>query len=420
MIDSGALVRLPGFLGVGLDEVDRAGDQGVLEPLGHGGVAPGEVLAAVLRFRRLDRLGELGEPVGGVGPAVQEDVLDPFEQVLGDLFVDLELAGVDDPHVQAGADGVIEERGVHRLADRVVAAVRERHVAHAAGGLAVGQDPLELAHRLDELDRVVVVLLDAGADRQDVDVEDDVFGREAGLLGEQLVGALADGDLVVLGDGLPLFVERHHDHRGAVAADQPGLAEELFLAPLQADRVDDRLALHALEPRLDDAPLGAVDHDRDLGDARVGRDQVQEPGHRLLAVDQALVHVDVEDVGAPLDLVARHGQRGLEVAALDQAGKPLRAGDVGPLADHDEVGLGADRPAAPCRCSWTSGAAREPAAAARPRRPRRSPRSIPGVVPQQPPTMLSQPLRANSPRTAAVWSLSPRKPPKPSGMPALG
>ena len=199
MIDSGRSYGLPGFLGVGLDEVDGAGDQGVLEPLGHRSLAPGQVLASVLLLRRLDRLGELGEPVGGVGPAVQEHVLDPFEQVLGDLFVDLELAGVDDPHVEAGADGVVQERGVHRLADHVVAAVRERHVAHAAGGLAVGQDPLQLAHRLDELDRVVVVLLDAGADGQDVDVEDDVLGREAGLLGEQLVGALADRDLVVAG-----------------------------------------------------------------------------------------------------------------------------------------------------------------------------------------------------------------------------
>ena len=54
---------------------------------------------------------------------------------------------------------------------------------------------------------------------------------------------------------------------------------------------------------------------------RIGRDQVEEPGHRLLAVDQALVHVDVEDVGARLDLVAGDGQRGLEVAALDQPGE---------------------------------------------------------------------------------------------------
>jgi hypothetical protein len=35
------------------------------------------------------------------------------------------------------------------------------------------------AHRLDEVDGVVVVLLDAGGDGEDVRVEDDVFGREA-------------------------------------------------------------------------------------------------------------------------------------------------------------------------------------------------------------------------------------------------
>ena len=147
-------------------------------------------------------------------------------------------------------------------------------------------------------------------------------GRKADFLGEQLVGALADGDLVVGGDGLALLVEGHDDDRRPVAPDQPGLLQEFLLALLQADRVDDRLALDALEPGLDDRPLGAVDHDRDVRDVRVGGDQVEEPGHRLLAVDQAFVHVDVEDVGAALDLLAGHRQGGLVIAALDQAGEP--------------------------------------------------------------------------------------------------
>ena len=54
------------------------------------------------------------------------------------------------------------------------------------------------------------------------------------------------------GDGLALLVEGHHDDGGAVAADEPGLLEELLLALLEADRVDDRLALDALQPGLDD------------------------------------------------------------------------------------------------------------------------------------------------------------------------
>ena len=66
------------------------------------------------------------------GRRFEEDVLDPLEEVLRDLLVDRELAGVDDPHVEAGADGVVEEGRVHRLADGVVAAERERDVRDAA------------------------------------------------------------------------------------------------------------------------------------------------------------------------------------------------------------------------------------------------------------------------------------------------
>ena len=52
--------------------------------------------------------------------------------------------------------------------------------------------------RLDEVDAVIVVLLDAGGDGEDVRVEDDVLGRKAGLLGQQLVGARADLDLALV------------------------------------------------------------------------------------------------------------------------------------------------------------------------------------------------------------------------------
>jgi hypothetical protein len=45
--------------------------------------------------------------------------------------------------------------------------------------LAPGQVLLDPARGLDEVDRVVVVLLDAGGDGEDVGVEDDVLGGKA-------------------------------------------------------------------------------------------------------------------------------------------------------------------------------------------------------------------------------------------------
>ena len=139
-------------------------------------------------------------------------------------------------------------------------------------------------------------------------------GSKPGPLRQQVVGALADRDLALDGLGLALLVKGHHDDGGAVAADLARHLEERLLALLEADRVDDRLALHALQPGLDHAPLGRVDHDRHARDVGLGRDQPQEGRHRLLAVEQAVVHVDVDDLGAVLDLLARDAQRRLVVA----------------------------------------------------------------------------------------------------------
>ena len=88
-----------------------------------------------------ERLGELDEPIGRVGAAVEQHVLDALEQVGGNLLVDLQLAGVDDAHVEASADGVIEEGRVHRLAHHLElrAAEGERDIADAAGRFRLGE-----------------------------------------------------------------------------------------------------------------------------------------------------------------------------------------------------------------------------------------------------------------------------------------
>ena len=200
----------------------------------------------------------------------------------------------------------------------------------------------DLGGGLDEGDGVIVVLLDPGRNGEHVRIKDDVFGREADLPGQQGVGTRADLDLALHGVGLAFLVEGHHHDRGAVAAHQPRLAQELFLALLHRDGIDDALALQAFQSGLDHAPLGAVDHHRDPGDVRLGGNQVQVGHHRLLGVQQTFVHVDVQHLGAVLDLLTRDHYRLVVAVVLDQLLELRAAGDVGALADVDEVGLRCD------------------------------------------------------------------------------
>ena len=90
-------------------------------------------IGLLLGVAGVEPVGDLEQPLGGVGAPVEDDVLDPLAQLGVDLVVDDQRAGVDDAHVHAGLDGVVEEHGVDRLAHRVVAAERERDVGDAAG-----------------------------------------------------------------------------------------------------------------------------------------------------------------------------------------------------------------------------------------------------------------------------------------------
>ena len=230
---------------------------------------------------------------------------------------------------------------MHGLAHHVVAPEGERQVADAAADPRAGAGRLDLPRGLDEGDGVVVVLLEAGGHGQDVGVEDDVGRLDAGPGCQQVVGPLADGDLALDRVGLSSLVEGHHHHGSAVAAHCSGPLEELGLTLLQADRINDGLALYALEARLDDRPLRAVDHHRDTGNFGLGGDVVEEPGHAGGRVEHALVHVDVEDVGAAAHLIQGHLGRAGPVARRHQPCELARTGDVGALADHLEAGLGA-------------------------------------------------------------------------------
>ena len=94
--------------------------------------------------------------------------------------------------------------------------------------------------------------------------------------------------------------------------------------------------MQAFQPGLDHREFRRVDHHRHAGDVGLGGDQVEEGHHGGFRVEQAFVHVDVDDLRAVLHLLARDRQRACIVAGGDQLAELGRAGDVGALADIDE------------------------------------------------------------------------------------
>ena len=327
----------PRLLGVLLDIVGDAVDQRVSQALLDRLLAPGKVGLLLLPAAALVAFGRLEQAVGRVCAPIEDHVLDQVAQLGLDIVIKRKLPGIDDAHVHARLDRVVQEHRVHRFTHALVAAEGERQVRHAAGHMHVRQLRLDAAGRLDEGAGVVVVLLDAGGDGEDIRVEDDVLGWKVHLLGEKLVGALADRELALGRLGLTRLVERHDDNGGAVAQHLASVLQERPLAFLHADGVHHRLALHAFQARLDDRPFRRVDHDRHARDVRLGGDEVEEGRHGLLGIEHALVHVDVEHVGAVLDLLARDLERRGVIIGLDQLAEARGPGDVGPLAHHDEI-----------------------------------------------------------------------------------
>ncbi|CAD0340739.1 hypothetical protein CFBP8129_27570 [Xanthomonas hortorum pv. gardneri] len=335
----GLLARL---FGIGFHERIDAMHQRMRQTCAHRLLAPGQVFDLGGALAAFVALCNFQQAFGAVLAAVEDHILHTLAQLRVQLVVDRHAAGVDDAHVHAGLDRMEQEHRMDRLAHHFVAAERKRHIGNAAGNMAMRQRALDLPGGFDEVHRVVVVLLDTGGHGKDIRVEDDVFRRKSHLLGQHLVGARADLDLARTGVGLAHFIEGHHHCGGAIAQHLARLFDELCFAFLERDRIDHALALQALQAGFDHAPLGRIHHHWNTRDIWLGHDQVEKARHRFFGIDQALVHVDVEDLRAAGNLLACDFYRFFVALFLDQLAELRAAGDVGALADVDEQQIRGD------------------------------------------------------------------------------
>ena len=127
------------LLGVGLDEIGDAVHQRMREPPLDRPFAPGEIGLLLLDALPAVTLGEREQRSDASGRRLSTTSSQASRSSGSRSSYTAICAGIDDAHVHAGLDGVIEEHRVHRLAHRLVAAEREREVRHAAGDVHVRQ-----------------------------------------------------------------------------------------------------------------------------------------------------------------------------------------------------------------------------------------------------------------------------------------
>ena len=218
-------------------------------------------------------------------------------------------------------------------------------------------------------------------------------GGKPTSLRQQVVAALADLDLALEGVGLALLVEGHHDHRRAVAAHELARWRRNSSSPSFSE-IELTIALPCthFRPGLDHLHFERVDHHRHARDVRLGGDQVQERHHRRLRVEHRLVHVDVDDLRAVLHLLARDSTAPRRSRRRGSARERVRAGDVGALADVDEQRVVADVERLEAGEAQLVLDLRGTLRGGKPRTASAIAVMCAGVVPQQPPTMLTKPF----------------------------
>ncbi len=132
MTCSGRSTVKPRGFSVGLDIFSDAVHQRVAKPLVDRPFAPSQILFLGLLLLAAEFLRQLKQTLGCAGIAVEDHILAGLAQLGVDVVIDDHLPSIDDTHIHAGLDGVIQEHRMHRLAHGLVAAERERKIGDAA------------------------------------------------------------------------------------------------------------------------------------------------------------------------------------------------------------------------------------------------------------------------------------------------
>ena len=120
------------------------------------------------------------------------------------------------------------------------------------------------------------------------------------------------------------------------------MREECFFSFFQADGVDDGFPLQTFQAGGDNLPFGRVYHYRNPINIGLEDDEIQEVYHLFAGIEHSIVHVDVDDLCAGLDLFAGDVESFGVVLFVNEPQEFARACHIAAFAYVDEIVFGAD------------------------------------------------------------------------------
>ena len=99
-------------------------------------------------------LGHSYKTLGGILTTAEDNILQGLQQLRRDIAIHHLRSRVYNGHIHTGTYGVIEEYGVHSLAQVVISTQRERQITHAATDTRLRQILMNPLRSTNEIQRI--------------------------------------------------------------------------------------------------------------------------------------------------------------------------------------------------------------------------------------------------------------------------
>ncbi len=245
-----------------------------------------------------------------VGTAVENQVFGQFALFGGDFGVGFDVGGVDNRHIQPGADAVVEHDRVQGRTG--VGGQAKGQVRDAQRGENARQGFLNQPDAFDGFDGRVGKFWVAGGESEGQVVEDERGGGQAMFVHGDIIDALGHFQFALAGFCHAAFVNGQDDDRGVVFFGEFENFVGFFAPGFKMGRVDETAPRRGLEGDFQHVQFGGVNHQRQVN---AGRNQFADDLAHEIRLVAALGdgHGNIQPVRAVIHLVAGDCQDGVPI-----------------------------------------------------------------------------------------------------------